>query len=118
MARSFFDIDSNVCFIALWLLVKMNGKKLEKGVGPKQLILRVSEDFHKAVKLNAVMEGVSIQDWVTEACQRSLNVRLFSPDTRPGNEVSSAKVAKVLTETVDALKQRQKSKPAATSTGS
>ncbi len=73
------DIASNRRSLALSLLMKAPEKKVEPG-GEKlrMLTVRMPQEVHRSIKIAAASADVSMQEWVIDACQRSLEPRILS----------------------------------------
>jgi hypothetical protein len=47
-------------------------KKKKKETPAKAMLVRVSKDFHCSMKSASALAGISLQAWVTEACEKHL----------------------------------------------
>jgi len=53
-------------------MLKKPDKKKTKEKTAKAMLVRVSKDFHCSMKSASALAGISLQQWVTEACEKHL----------------------------------------------
>lgn len=46
----------------------------------KSFPLRLSEDFHRELKIYCVEKGISMQDFIIKAVEEKANQRVFTPE--------------------------------------